>query len=369
MWDVVVQHVRNAFHVEAASGDVGGHQNVDTAVFERSDGPFTLRLGDIAVDFVVIPSAVRLLAAGLLNANVTAGDVLYQAGPGLGQLAIAAALDAEEPGDLYLQESSTQTAQLAHLNLVAHGLAATVQSGSVLHHDAFPAVRADRVIATPPWEPKTTGLPDTAADPRWRWGEPGANDGYLAWIQHTLYHLAEGGRAVILLPLSALFDRGPSAVQTRQRIVKAGHIEGVVSLPAGAIPGTTVRGVLMVLSKEDSEIETTMVDMSINPDGTPSAEGVPTPDRVRHIATIYRSASAGGMGDPIGLNVAIAYLEELAAHDFILDPGRYQYLGQSTDSYEQMMINLNSMRSKLELLLKSCRTADREIATMLELEP
>ena len=48
--DVVVQHVRNTFHVEASSGDVGGHQNVDTAVFERSDSPFTLGLGDIAVD-------------------------------------------------------------------------------------------------------------------------------------------------------------------------------------------------------------------------------------------------------------------------------------------------------------------------------
>ncbi|MCB0933999.1 MAG: N-6 DNA methylase [Mycobacterium sp.] len=316
-------------------------------------------------DVVVLPPSVRLLAAGLLSPE--GGDVLYQAGPGLGQLVIAAAHENENPpGAVYLQESSTRTAQLAHLNLIAHGVAATVESGDVLHRDAFPELRADRVIATPPWEP-TTGLSGTTEDPRWGWGEPGANDGYLAWIQHCLYHLADGGRAVILLPLNAVFDRGRSAVQIRRRIVEDGHLEGVVSLPVGAIPGTTVRGVLLVLVKKPIEYETMMFDMSISPDGTPSPDGIPTLERARHVVDKYHEAAAGGLAE--ALNFTGVDAELLAPNDFILDPGRYQYaFGGVASEIEQMMINFGELRAGLELLVKACRKADREVATMLGME-
>jgi type I restriction enzyme M protein len=316
-------------------------------------------------DVVVLPPSVRILAAGLLSPE--GSDALYQAGPGLGQLTIAAAHEnANPPGVVYLQESSTRTAQLAHLNLIAHGLAATVDSGDVLHHDAFPELRADRVIATPPWEP-TTGLSGTTEDPRWRWGEPGANDGYLAWIQHCLYHLADGGRAVILLPLNAVFDRGRSAVQIRRRIVEDGHLEGVVSLPVGAIPGTTVRGALLVLVKKPIEYETMMFDMSISPDGTPSPDGIPTLERARHVVDKYLEAAAGGCAE--ALNFTGVDAELLASNDFILDPGRYQYaFGGVASGSEQMMINFGELRAGLELLVKACRNADRDVATMLGME-
>lgn len=317
-------------------------------------------------DVVVLPPSVRLLVAGLLDPH--AGGVLYQAGPGLGQLAITVAAEACTPPEgVYVQETSTHTGQLAHLNLVAHGMAkAVVDSGDVLHHDAFPDLRADRVIATPPWEP-VTGLSKTAEDPRWLWGEPGANDGYLAWVQHCLYHLADGGRAVVLLPLSALFDRARSAVQIRRRIVEAGHLEGVVSLPAGAIPGTTVRGVVLVLVKQPIEHETMVFDMSISPDGTPSPEGIPTMERARHIVEKYREAAAGEPAEALNFTGVDADL--LAPNDFILDPGRYQYaFGGVASESEQMMFNFGELRARLELLVKACRRADQEVATMLGMQ-
>lgn len=323
--------------------------------------------------FILVPAAVQGLIAGLLDS--AAGDVIYQAGPGLGQVMVRAAGTGDGPtGDLYIQESSAWTAQLARLTLAVHGLAATIQSGDVLQEDAFPELRADRVIATPPWDPKITGLPDTAGDPRWLWGQPGVNDSYLAWIQHSLYHLAEGGRVAILLPLSALFDRGRSA-RTLRRIVEAGHLEGVVSLPAGAIPGTSVRGVLMVLVKTPQDWATVMVDMSISPDGSPSPEGVPTSERARHVVEIYREAAEaapeGGSGGGAfidALNVNIVDLEQIAAHDFILDPGRHQYFQEPATGVEKMTIDFADMRLQLEHLAKACRAADQDIATMLGIE-
>ena len=335
---------------------------------------------EVPRDFVVVPSAVRSLIAGLLdplpcdqqerNESRATGDSIYQTGSGLGQVITdAARADDGSTGDLFVQESSARKAQLARLNLAAHGLEAAVHSGDYLQEDVFPQLRADRVIATPPWEPKISGLRDTAEDPRWLWGEPGVNDCYLAWIQHTLYHLADGGRAVVLLPLNALFAREKSA-RTLRRIVKAGHVEGVVSLPAGAIPGTSSRGVLLVLIKtprpDDWFTTTTMVDMSISPDGSPSPEGVPTPETALHILEIYREYAAGGVVE--AFNWATVGLEQIAANDFILDPGRYQQFTGPISDIEQIMVNFSGMRLRLQSLLKACRVADQDIVTMLEIE-
>jgi type I restriction-modification system DNA methylase subunit len=335
-------------------------------------------LQDVPRDFVVVPPAVRSLTAGLLDAlssdrhelgqSRATGYSIYQAGSGLGQAVVdAARADDGSTGDLFVQESSARTGQLARLNLAAHGLEATVRSGDVLQEDAFPQLRADRVIATPPWEPKISGLRDTAEDPRWLWGEPGVNDGYLAWIQHTLYHLADGGRAVILLPLNALFAREKSA-RTLRRVVKAGHVEGVVSLPAGARPGTSVRGVLIVLVKTPTPDDwfTTMVDMSLSPDGSSTSEGIPTPELIRHTVDIYREA-AGGMPAE-AFNWATVELEEMAANDFILDPGRYQYFSGPISGMEQMMTNFGGMRLTLQSMVKACQAADKNVATMLGIE-
>jgi hypothetical protein len=335
-------------------------------------------LKEVPRDFVVVPEAVRSLIAGLLDPLPcnepddlqprTTVDSIYQAGPGLGQVMVTAAgADGVNKGDLFVQESSARTEQLARVNLAAHGLTATAVSGDVLRVDALPRLRADRVIATPPWEPKIEGLLDTAGDPRWLWGEPGANDAYVAWIQHILYHTADGGRAVILLPLNALFDRGRST-RTLRRIVKARHLEGVLSLPAGAIPGTSVRGVLLVLIKTPSPDDwyTTMVDMSINPDGSPSPEGIPTPESTRHILEIYREGAAGGAAEAYNWNTVP--LERLAENDFILDPGRYQHFAGPFSDIDQMMVNFRHQRLRLESLLKECRAADREIATMWGIE-
>mgnify|MGYP003586900751 CR=1 FL=1 len=338
---------------------------VTRCVLNESDVPH-----QVPRDLVLIPPSVQRLMTGLLRPS--AGDVVYQAGPSLGQTIISVAREVREPkGALYLQESTEREAQLTRISLAAHGLAATVASGDVLQKDAFPELRADKVIGTPPWEPKITGLADVAGDPRWLWGEPGANDSYLAWIQHCLYHLSDGGRAVILLPINALFERGKSAVETRRRIVKAGHLEGVVSLPAGAIPGTTVRGVLLVLVKTPQDWEITMLDMSINPDGSSGPEGVPTQERVAHVLEIYREAAEiapeGGAGDVIyagANNFSFATIRDIAAHDFVLDPVRYRWeFGPATDA-DKMAIHFGELRAQLDTLIKACRDADQEVATL-----
>jgi hypothetical protein len=317
-------------------------------------------------NLVLIPAPVRSLMAALLE--VTDSDTLYQAGPGLGQALISAVSGRAFTGAMYLQESTSLTAQLARANLFGHGLTAMIKSGDVLASDAFSQLRADRVIATPPWDPKIPTLVDGAADPRWRWGDPGTNEAYLAWVQHSLFHLADGGRAVVLLPQSALLERGRSA-SIRGRIFKAGHIEGVISLPAGAIPGTSMRGALLVLVETPNDYTRdfpTMLDMSISPDGSPQPDGIPTPELAAHTADIYLEA-AGGMPAE-AFNYGTAGLETLAANDFVLDPGRYVEVGGPVSSIEQMMTNFGSMRLKLQTLAKRCRAADDDVQRMLGME-
>ena len=123
---------------------------------------------------------------------------------------------------------------MAQLNLAIHDVAADVALGDVFGEDHFPQLRADRVISVPPWNQRLPLADVLTDDPRWVWGEPGPNDGNAAWVQHCLSHLADDGRAVIVLPNGALFEGG-RAGRIRQRIVKAGLLDAVLALPPGLV--------------------------------------------------------------------------------------------------------------------------------------
>ena len=103
-------------------------------------------------------------------------------------------------------------------------------------------------------------------DPRWVYGEPGPSDGNVAWTQHCLAHLADNGRAVIVLPNAALFESG-RAGRIRQRIVKAGLLDAVIALPGGLFAWTGLSCAVLVLVKGRRSIggkpaPTLMVDLT-----------------------------------------------------------------------------------------------------------
>ncbi|TDC69827.1 methyltransferase domain-containing protein [Actinomadura sp. GC306] len=241
-----------AMHTEALPATGGaGRAGVSTALLRsaakvaRDEGP--LAVFDVLDEQTEAPVGIRgthptpeVLADVMAGLATSAGprvrSVLDPAcGGGRLLAAVAAALP---PGaSVHGQEYRPVTAAQAKTRLaeVAPKASVDVRTGDSLRDDAFPDLRVDAVVCNPPYGDRDWGYDTLALDTRWAYGVPPRSEPELAWVQHALAHLAEGGRAVLLLP-PATASR-PSGRRIRAELLRQGALCGVIALPPGlAVP-------------------------------------------------------------------------------------------------------------------------------------
>ncbi|MFF8533230.1 N-6 DNA methylase [Streptomyces sp. SAS_267] len=153
--------------------------------------------------------------------------------PACGTGALLRALDAVPGQELHAQDSAPELAALTALRLALHGRA-TVRAavGDTLRADAFPRLRADTVLCHPPFNERNWGHDELAYDPRWEYGFPARAESELAWVQHALARLRDGGTAVLLMPPATASRR--SGRRIRADLLRRGALRAVVALPVGA---------------------------------------------------------------------------------------------------------------------------------------
>ncbi|MFH8728717.1 N-6 DNA methylase [Streptomyces termitum] len=181
------------------------------------------------------PPLADLMAALAAAATETAGGppatVLLDPSSGTGGLLRAAV----RPAVLAVQDADPELAALSALRLALHG-DADIRSaaGDTLRADAFPDLRADTVLAHPPFNERAWGHDELAYDPRWEYGFPARTESELAWVQHALARLRDGGTAVLLMPPAVASRR--SGRRVRADLLRRGALRAVIALPAGAAP-------------------------------------------------------------------------------------------------------------------------------------
>ncbi|MEV7657576.1 N-6 DNA methylase [Streptomyces anulatus] len=157
------------------------------------------------------------------------------------------------PAALYAQEADAGLAALTALRLAlgadgthssrpspgadgAHSSAPSlaVRTGDTLRADAFARLATDTVLCHPPFNDRNWGHDELAYDPRWEYGFPARVESELAWVQHALARLRDGGTAVLLMPPAAASRR--SGRRIRADLLRRGALRAVIALPAGAAP-------------------------------------------------------------------------------------------------------------------------------------
>lgn len=145
------------------------------------------------------------------------------------------------PAALYAQEADAGLAALTALRLAlgADGTPGStpslaVRTGDTLRADAFPRLATDTVLCHPPFNDRNWGHDELAYDPRWEYGFPARVESELAWVQHALARLRDGGTAVLLMPPAAASRR--SGRRIRADLLRRGALRAVIALPAGAAP-------------------------------------------------------------------------------------------------------------------------------------
>ncbi|MFJ9323462.1 N-6 DNA methylase [Streptomyces globisporus] len=125
----------------------------------------------------------------------------------------------------------------------------TVRTGDTLRADAFPELAADTVLCHPPFNERNWGHDELAYDPRWEYGLPARTESELAWVQHVLARLRDGGTAVLLMPPAAASRR--SGRRIRAGLLRRGALRAVIALPAGAAPPYGIPLHLWILCKPE----------------------------------------------------------------------------------------------------------------------
>lgn len=234
---------------------------------------------------------------------------------------------------VYGQEFTDTTWKLAKMNLALRGIEADLgnQSADSFTQDLHPDLRADFVIANPPFNVSNWWNAKLEGDPRWKYGTPPEGNANFAWVQHFLYHLSPRGTAGFVLANGSLSSKSGGEGEIRRKLVEAGLVDCIVAMPDKLFFNTGIPVSLWFVSKDrggnghrkrDGEV----LFIDARKLGTMETRRfrVLAGEDIAKIAGSYHAwrNHDGGYEDIPGF-VKSASIEEITKHDFVLTPGRY----------------------------------------------
>ena len=234
------------------------HDGLDVLgrVFEYMVGQFASAEGKLGGEFYTPRSVVKLMVDMLEPFN---GRV-YDPAMGSGGMFVQADRFIKAHGgvrndiSVFGQEMNPTTWRLAKMNLALRGIDANLgpQWGDSFANDLHPDLRADFVIANPPFNISDWGGESLRDDPRWKYGVPPAGNANFAWIQHMLHHLAPTGTMATVLAERLACPPRPPAKVTSAGLVEADLVECIVAMPDKLFYTTGIPVCLWFLTKDKS---------------------------------------------------------------------------------------------------------------------
>lgn len=154
-------------------------------------------------------------------------------------------------GDLsiYGQESNPTTVKLAKMNLAIRGIDANIQFGDTFTNDLHPDLKADYIIANPPFNISDWKGEQLRDDKRWKYGIPPIGNANYAWLQHFIHKLSPTGTAGIVLANGSMNSNSGGEGEIRTNLIEAGLVDCMVSLPAQLFYNTQIPACLWFLAK------------------------------------------------------------------------------------------------------------------------
>jgi type I restriction enzyme M protein len=278
---------------------------------------------------------------------------------------------------VYGQESNDETWKLCRMNLaIRHINGSQIKwnsEGSFLK-DAHPDLKADFIIANPPFNQSDWGQELLRNDPRWAYGVPPSGNANFAWMQHMIYHLAPKGVMGLVLANGSLSSNQSGEGEIRQRLIEADLVDCIVALPKQLFYNTGIPACLWFISKKRHEMngdrkrtgEVLFIDaseMGFMADRT--HKEFTDEDIVKITNTYHEWRKTGGNYEDIKGFCKSAKMNEITKHGFVLTPGRYVGIPDEVDDgipFEEKMAELTN---KLSEQMKREKGLDEEIKKQL----
>ncbi len=300
---------------------------------------------------------------------------------------------------VYGQELNPDTWRMAKMNLAIRGISADLGKtyGDTFHDDKHKTLRADFIMANPPFNISDYGQPSLLEDPRWIYDIPPQGNANYAWIQHIVSKLAPHGVAGFVLANGSLSTSSKQEYNIRKKMLEEGIVDCIIALPTNLFSTVAIPACLWFLRKDcknkgktlfiDCREKGIMIDRKIreltynnatvgHQDNDEIIEKIKAYNLatygdegkgdIERIAAVYHAWLMGGGYDDVKGFCKSATIEEIREADYSLVPGRYVGIDDSNKmSEEEVKAEIVRVKQELKELMKKGRELDEKILEIL----
>ena len=276
---------------------------------------------------------------------------------------------------VYGQESNPTTWRLAAMNMAIRGIDFNFGGtpGDTLLNDLHPDLRADFVMANPPFNMKEWWNEKLASDPRWIAGTPPQGNANFAWLQHMLYHLAPAGSMALLLANGSMSSNTNNEGEIRKKLIEDDYVECLVALPGQLFTNTQIpaciwfltrdkrNGLALNKTKRDRRGQFLFIDARQLGYMKDRVLRDFTVEDIKKIVDTFHAWQLGeGYADVAGFCYS-ASMDDIRKHEHVLTPGRYVGAEEQEDDGEVFADKMTRLTTQLAEQFAESATLEGEI--------
>ena len=254
---------------------------------------------------------------------------------------------------IYGQESNHTTYRLCRMNLEIRGIdSSNISYGDTFHSDQYPDLKADYILANPPFNISDWGGNLLEEDARWRYGAPPTNNANYAWMQHIVSHLASGGRASYVMSNGSMSTSTNVEADIRKALVDADLIDCMVALPPQLFHNTQIPACLWFINRAKPDHrrgQILFIDTRNMGEMIDRTRRELTDDDHASVTDIYHAwlSADGNYEDTAGFCKS-ADIDEVQRHNYVLTPGRYVGAPELEDDGEPFPEKMARLTAELQ---------------------
>ena len=268
---------------------------------------------------------------------------------------------------VYGQESNSTTWKLAIMNLCLRGIDANLgqYNSDTFINDIHPNLRADFIMANPPFNLSNWGRDMLENDVRFKYGLPPDANANFAWLQHMIYHLSEKGKMGMVLANGSLSSQSGGEGEIRTKIIKDDLVDCIIAMPGQLFYTTAIPVCLWIISKNKKQKgKTLFIDAREMGEMETRKLRKLTKDEILKIAKVYEDYENGALEDVKGF-CKVATSEDIEKQDYILTPGRYVGIAEQEEDTEPFDEKMGRLTKELGEMFAKSKELEEEIRKRL----
>lgn len=264
---------------------------------------------------------------------------------------------------VYGQEANPDTWKMAKINMAIRGIDADFgpYHADTFGNDLHPQLKADFILANPPFNYHPWGQENLQDDVRWKYGLPPANNANFAWIQHMIHHLAPYGKIGLVLANGALSTQTGGEGEIRKRIIEDDLVEAIIAMPTQLFYSVTIPVTLWFITKNKKQKrKTVFIDARKMGHMIDRKHRDLSDEEISKLADTVALFQDGKLEDVKGY-CAVMTTDEIKVQDYILTPGRYVGIEEQEDDGEPFDDKMKRLTAELSEMFEKSHELEEEI--------